>query len=255
HNLHIADINLTRLLQKSVDLLKQKIDSKELVCKLDLPDEMLMVRGDQFILGEVIYQLLHNAIIFNKPGGKIFIRAYTRVPDEVSEITNGAITFIEIEDTGIGVPSTDLEKIFDKFYQVEEHLTRGVGGLGLGLTIARRGVEQHGGELSVTSQLGHGSTFKVKLPPLAELRDVSIDNRLDVAHQQMLTYAKDMAQAVASQRRISKKLEQVQTLSTTLTEKLKQLCTDGPQQQILPDTLRQAQDIVQKLVELSQSQA
>ena len=186
HNLHIADINLTRMLQKSVDILQQKLDSKEIICRLELPKETLVVRGDQFILGDVIYQLLQNAIIFNKPGGRIFIRTYTTSSDEISQNVDGVTTFIEIEDTGIGVPSTALEKIFDKFYQVEEHLTRGIGGLGLGLTIARRGVEQHGGELTVTSQLGKGSTFKVKLPPLAELHDVSIDSRLDVAHQQML---------------------------------------------------------------------
>ena len=254
HNLHIADINLTRMLQKSVDILQQKLDSKEIICRLELPKETLVVRGDQFILGDVIYQLLQNAIIFNKPGGRIFIRTYTTSSDEISQNVDGVTTFIEIEDTGIGVPSTDLEKIFDKFYQVEEHLTRGIGGLGLGLTIARRGVEQHGGELTVTSQLGKGSTFKVKLPPLAELHDVSIDSRLDVAHQQMLTYAKDMAHAVASQRRISKKLEHVQTLSTTLAEKLEQLCTSESMHQNHTDVLSQAQEIVQKLTELSQSQ-
>jgi hypothetical protein len=135
---------------------------------------------------------------------------------------------------------------------VEEHLTRGYGGLGLGLTIARRGVEQLGGELTVSSELGRGSTFKVTLPPLARLQDVSIDGRLDVAHQQMLTYAKDVAQAVASQRRASKKLEQVQDLSTVLSGKLKKLADVAPSGVEDCDLLNQVQDISQELVTLSQ---
>lgn len=255
HHLHIADIDLSRLLQKSVDLLQQKIEAKEINCHLDLPEETLVVRGDQFIMGDVIYQLLSNAIIFNKPGGEILVRAYTTYPDEGSPAGEDRVTLIEIADTGIGIPSTDLEKIFDRFYQVEEHLTRGFGGLGLGLTIARRGIEQHGGELTVTSQLGQGSTFKVSLPPLAQLQDVSIDSRLDVAHQQMLTYAKDMAQAVASQRRVSKKLDQVQELTAVLIEKLEQLRTDDQSLGEDRDLLNQLQKIGQELIRVSQPEA
>jgi PAS domain S-box-containing protein len=255
HNLHVADINLSRLLQKSVDLLQPKMDAKDLTCHLELPEEILMVRGDQFILGEVIYQLLQNAIVFNKPGGKIIVRAYqSSSSKEALKKDNEPITFIEIEDAGIGIPSTDLEKIFDRFYQVEEHLTRGVGGLGLGLTIARHGVEQHGGELTVTSQFGQGSNFKMMLPSLAELNDVSIDNRLDVAHQQMLTYAKDMAQAISSQRRMSKKLEQVQMLSSNLAKKFEQLLAVVSNNDEHLDPLTQAQGITQELVQLSKSE-
>jgi len=255
HHLHIADIDLSRLLQKSVDSLQQKIEAKEINCQLDLPEETLIVRGDQFIMGDVIYQLLSNAIIFNKPGGEILVRAYTSYPDEGAPEGEDRVTLIEIADTGIGIPSTDLEKIFDRFYQVEEHLTRGFGGLGLGLTIARRGVEQHGGELTVTSQLGEGSTFKVTLPPLAQLQDVSIDSRLDVAHQQMLTYAKDMAQAVASQRRASKKLDQVQNLTAVLNEKLEQLRINDQTLGEDNELLNQLQEIGQELIRLSQPEA
>ncbi len=257
-NLHITEIDLRKLLRQSVDLLQQKIEAKNLTCQLELPDHDLAVRGDRFILDDIFYQLINNAITFNNSDGKIVIRGYqldgSKVPTE--QLEDGT-TIIEIEDTGIGIPTTDLEKIFDKFYQVEEHLTRAVGGLGLGLTIARLGVEQHGGQLSVTSRLGQGSTFRVTLPPITQLNEVSIDNRLDVAHQQMLTYAKDMAQAVASERKTRKKIEQINSLSSDLAEKLSLLPAapdiagadvDGYN----ADLLSQMQDITQELVRLTE---
>ena len=257
-NLHIAEIDLRKLLRQSVDLLQQKIEAKNLTCQFELPDQKLAVRGDRFILDDIFYQLINNAITFNNPDGKIIIRGYQLDGSNVfEEQLEDGTTIIEIEDTGIGIPTTDLEKIFDKFYQVEEHLTRGVGGLGLGLTIARRGAEQHGGQLSVTSSLGRGSSFRVTLPPITQLNEVSIDNRLDVAHQQMLTYAKDMAQAVASERKTRKKIEQINSLSTDLAEKLSLLPADSDfagadLNGYKTDLLGQIQDITQELVRLTE---
>jgi two-component system phosphate regulon sensor histidine kinase PhoR len=216
-NMHIAEVDMTRLLQKSVNMLQHKMEAENIGCTLELPAQDLMVRGDHFILDGIIYQLLSNAIKFNRSGGKVFVRA--RQVEAAGAISHGlyaGTTIIEIEDTGIGIPKTDLDKVFDKFYQVEEHLTRGIGGLGLGLTIAKRGVEQHGGLLTVSSQFGVGSTFRIILPPLKELNEVSIDNRLDMAHRQMLTYARDMARAVSLERKMSRKMERINALSANL---------------------------------------
>jgi two-component system phosphate regulon sensor histidine kinase PhoR len=262
HDLHISDVDLNQLLQKTVDLLRHQIEAKNITCHFQVPSEKLIVQGDRFILGEVIYQLLNNAIVFNKPEGKIAIRTgYLNSSDASTEEFAEGTTLIEIEDTGIGIPRTDLEKVFDKFYQVEEHLTRGVGGLGLGLTIARRGVEQHGGQLTVTSQLEQGSIFRILLPPITQFSDVSIDKRLDVAHQQMLTYAKDMAQAVASQRRMSKRMNLVKTLSVNLIMKLEPLFSVVPQTGMsgisnveYTGTLDQVQQIVKEIVKLSEQE-
>jgi len=253
HSLHIADIDLSRLLQKSVEILREQIEAKGITCRVELPHELLIVRGDQFILSEVIYQLLNNAITFNKPNGSITIRA-RRLPRSIPPTpeAEGELTIIEIIDAGIGIPQVDLDRIFDKFYQVEEHLTRGVGGLGLGLTIAKRGVEQHGGQITVTSQLGKGSNFRIGLPPITQLSDVSIDGRLDVAHQQMLVYAKDMAHVLASQRRISKKMEHMKTLSAGLASKLEQLSTFEVDSGSYHDILGQARNLTQQLAEMSE---
>lgn len=252
YSLHIADIHLSDLLQKTMDLLAPQIEAKEITYHLEPPRESLIVRGDRFILSKVIYQLLNNAIIFNKPKGKIFIRI-RRIPssDLPAGETSGHETLIEIEDTGIGIPQTDLNRIFDKFYQVEEHLTRGVGGLGLGLTIAKRGVEQHGGRLTVSSRLGQGSIFRVTLPSITELKDVSIDNRLDVAHQQMLTYAQEMAHAVTTQRRLSEKMARMKSISIDLAEALKTLSNVEPNSEAYTNVLNQTNTLVQKLAELA----
>lgn len=215
-SLHVANINLNQLLHKTIGLLQNQIETKELDCHLQLPEEELIVQGDRFILDEVFYQILKNAVLFNESKGKIFVRARQLQEDE------GEVTLIEVEDTGIGIPQTDLERVFDKFYQVEEHLTRDVGGLGLGLAIARRGVEQHGGKLTVNSQLRQGSVFRVVLPTIVH-NDVSIDRRLDMAHHQMLAYAKDTANAIASQRRISQKISEIRQANLTLLEEIHHL--------------------------------
>jgi signal transduction histidine kinase len=252
NNLHISDIDLNRLLHKCLTILQPQIKAKELSYHLDLPSDAIVIQADQRILTEVIYHLLENAVKFNKPRGKIFIRVY-HLPAASSAVDGYGRTgvVIEIEDTGIGIPQTELDKIFDKFYQVEEHLIRAVGGLGLGLTIAKRGIERHGGQLWVTSQLGQGSIFRMMFPAISESSDISIDNRLDVIHQQMLVYAQDMARAVTSQRKLSKKVEQINSLSLSLAEELNQLVIIQPNPEAHSKAIERAQKIVQELTNLS----
>jgi two-component system phosphate regulon sensor histidine kinase PhoR len=263
NGLHIVDIDVNWLVQKAIRLLQRQIGAKNIICQLESPTESLIVQGDQFILSEVFYQLLKNAVIFNKPDGKIIVRIQRLPLSEFEDMRKQVnekdkdkeVTVIDIEDTGIGIPQTDLDKIFDKFYQVEEHLTREFGGLGLGLTIAQRGVEQHNGKLTATSKLGQGSTFRIILPPITHLKDVSIDNRPDVAHQQTLVYARDMAYAVASQLKMKKKMKQIKTLSTDLAKNLTLLSAARPSSSNYTDTLNQAQRIIQELIELSNQEA
>jgi two-component system phosphate regulon sensor histidine kinase PhoR len=251
-SLHITDIDLSRLFHKSIKILLPQIKAKGLTYQLELPQEPFMIRGDHRILTEVFYHLLENAVKFNKPQGKLAVRVeYLHPATPSREAVEQASIMIEIEDTGIGIPKTELDKIFDKFYQVEEHLVRNIGGLGLGLTIVQRGVQQHGGYISVTSQLGQGSIFRVTLPTNSELSNSSIDNRLDIAYQQMLTYAKDMAQAVATQRRLSKKIEQIKGLGKNLTTELEQLATIQGDAQAFTQRLSQTQKIAQELIKLS----
>jgi two-component system phosphate regulon sensor histidine kinase PhoR len=252
-SLHVNDIDLGRLLHKCLIILQPQIKAKDISYHFDLPSNEIIVQGDPRILTEIIYHLMENSVKFNKPEGKIFIRVQT-IPSNISlpagELARNGI-IIEIEDTGIGIPQTELDKIFDKFYQVEEHLVRAVGGLGLGLNIAQRGVERHGGKLWVTSQLGQGSTFRVMLPAITESSDVSIDNRLDVVHQQMLLYAQDMARAVISERKLNKKMERINGLSLTLTEELNQVAVTQAGTEAYLNVIKQTQRLIEEITKLS----
>lgn len=251
-SLNISEVDLTQIFHKSIMFLQPQIKAKNITCHFELPDKPVIIRGDDRILTEAIYHLLENAVKFNKPQGAVKIRVnYLSLVAGAAENDNDQALMIEIEDTGIGIPQTELDKIFDKFYQVEEHLIRASGGLGLGLTIAQRGIQRHGGQLSVMSQLGKGSTFQIILPIKTQVSHVSIDNRLDIAYQQMLAYAKDMAQAVTSQRKLSKRMEQVKNLSSNLYEQLRLLATVQPGTPAYTNILSHCHKITQALLKLA----
>ena len=102
----------------------------------------------------MLNNLLTNAIKFTDARGRIMVSA---------ERKNGDVQ-VHVADTGIGIPAREVERIFDRFYQVEPHLTRAYGGLGLGLAIAKGMVELHGGKIWVESVEGLGSRFSFSVP-------------------------------------------------------------------------------------------
>jgi len=121
----------------------------------ELPDTPIPVQADPEKLGLVFVNLLNNAVRFTQPGGQIVVSAQL-VRDEV---------WIEVRDNGVGIPTDELENIFKEFYQVEDHMTRRVGGLGLGLSIARGIIKLHNGRIWAESKgEGLGATLKVVLP-------------------------------------------------------------------------------------------
>lgn len=120
----------------------------------DLPDEAIVVRADQK-LKLVFGNVLNNAVRFTTGPGEILVRLTATAEKAL----------VEIQDNGIGVPPDKLTRIFDQFYQIEDHMTRRYGGLGLGLAIARVLVELHDGRIwAVSEGLGKGATFKIQLP-------------------------------------------------------------------------------------------
>ncbi len=121
---------------------------------LVLPDQPVLVNADRK-MKLVFSNLLNNAVRFTPDPGNILVNL------TISE--NEAL--VEIKDDGIGIPTDKLIRIFDQFYQVEDHMTRRYGGLGLGLPIAKVIVELHGGSIWAESEgVGKGATFKVSLP-------------------------------------------------------------------------------------------
>jgi len=114
------------------------------------------VLGHKTRLEQVLVNLLHNAVKFNRPGGVVRVEA----------IHSEGTGRIVISDSGIGIPSEDLPRIFERFYRVDKARSRAVGGTGLGLSIVKHVVENMGGQVRVDSQLGKGSVFTVTLPCL-----------------------------------------------------------------------------------------
>jgi two-component system phosphate regulon sensor histidine kinase PhoR len=113
------------------------------------------VLGHRIRLEQAFVNLLDNAVKFNREGGEVRVEV-GRTPEGAARVT--------ISDTGIGIPSEDLPRIFERFYRVDKARSRDVGGTGLGLSIVKHVVERMNGTVTVESQLGKGSTFTVILP-------------------------------------------------------------------------------------------
>jgi hypothetical protein len=140
---------------------------------MELPPEVPAVYGDREKLEQVLTNLVGNAFKFTPEGGEIVISAK---PYD----GNGSRMAISVKDTGAGIPADQLEKIFEKFHQVEGSLQRSVGGTGLGLAITKGLVEAHQGKIFVESEVGKGSLFTFTLPiPQKERKDLPFRSVLD----------------------------------------------------------------------------
>ncbi len=135
----------------------QRLEAQvELSCQV--PESLPPLEGDREALAGALLNLLHNAYKYSGAEKRIEIRAGTR---------NGGVD-IEVEDHGVGIAKRDRKKVFERFYRVDNLLTRQTAGSGLGLSISRRIVEAHGGKLLLRSELGKGSTFTMHLPAAPE---------------------------------------------------------------------------------------
>lgn len=170
-------VSMRDVVREVVQGLENMAREKAVGLKEDLPDDMPLVRGDAYRLMQVFTNIVHNAIKFTPPGGEVRIGGFW-------DTERCAVT---VADNGMGIPAQDLERIFDKFYQVDSSSTRQQSGTGLGLCISRQLVTAHKGEITVESEIGKGSTFTVFLPlfsrrrPGEEERDRDEDGRARAA--------------------------------------------------------------------------
>ncbi len=147
-------VSIKRLVEDMVDAFQPEAKSRGITLRARLGPADLWVDGDAEKLGLALGNLIKNALQFTEPGGFISVSA-ENVPGYVK---------ISVVDTGIGIPSEDLTRIFERFYQVQSHLTRTHGGMGLGLAVTKAMVELHGGRVWAESMEGKGSTFTILLP-------------------------------------------------------------------------------------------
>jgi len=150
-----ADFELVRLdtlVREEVARFSERLREAALVVEVEtVPTD---VRGASEDLALMISNLLDNAMRYTRPGGRIRLEVAQR---------NGDVR-LTVSDTGIGIPSRDLPRVFERFYRVDRARSRNTGGTGLGLAIVKHVAEQHGGRVDAHSELARGSTFVVTLP-------------------------------------------------------------------------------------------
>ncbi len=132
----------------------QEAQKKDITMRADMGHGDLLVEGDVSKISIAISNVVKNALDFTNPGGHVNIAA-EQIPGFVK---------VTVKDDGIGIPVKDLTHIFERFYQVESHLTRKHGGMGLGLSVAKVMTEMHGGRIWAESVEGKGSNFTFILP-------------------------------------------------------------------------------------------
>jgi two-component system phosphate regulon sensor histidine kinase PhoR len=145
---------LAAIIGEAMEDLKERAEAKEIALQIHLPQALSSVIGNPIRLGQVVTNLLDNAIKFTPDGGTVTISARE---------TEGEAA-VEVRDTGIGIAPEDQAHVFDKFYRVKSAKVSEIEGTGLGLAIVKSIVEGHGGRMWVESELGQGSTFGFALP-------------------------------------------------------------------------------------------
>lgn len=156
-------VDLTPLIQQAIQEVQNEARAHGVQIETQLPERLtLLAQRDQML--QVVLNLLTNAIRYNKPNGQVWVRAFKRSTADLSTSSDRSEVILEVQDTGIGIPSEELPRIFERFYRVDKTRSRETGGTGLGLSIVKHIVEAHGGRVEVESEYRVGSTFRVILP-------------------------------------------------------------------------------------------
>ena len=158
-----SDCDLSSLLQQSFALLQGKANKRNIELTLFMNTTKTHLNADERKLKQILYNLLSNAIKFTHDGGYVRVKVVETVKKDNDNQKIPALS-IDIEDNGIGINESDLEKLFQPFGQLDGSLTRHYEGTGLGLVMVKRLVELHGGQVSVNSCLNKGSCFSFWLP-------------------------------------------------------------------------------------------
>lgn len=147
----LVPVRLDLVVEGEVERIRSRAQGKQLAVEVD--DEEAIVLGSHRDLSVAVRNLLDNAVHYTDKGGI-----------DVTISLSGDEAVLTIQDSGVGIPIRDLDRVFERFYRVDADRSRATGGTGLGLSIVKHVVESHGGTVEVESQLGAGSLFTVRLP-------------------------------------------------------------------------------------------
>jgi len=152
--LRLEPTNVGGIVEEAVAGLLRVAQAKGIELTIQSPPRLPRIPADRARIKQVFINLLDNAVKYCPEGSKVQVRLQT----------DGDSMIVEVADNGPGIPEEDLPHIFEKMYRVEKEGTRAVEGSGLGLSIVKRIVELHGGQIAVESAVGRGTTFRVRLP-------------------------------------------------------------------------------------------
>ncbi|KAA3642369.1 MAG: HAMP domain-containing protein [Chloroflexi bacterium] len=153
--LELAEMDVSALLQDTVEAFAPIAEENKLNLELEMEDDLPNIQADRSRITQSLHNLLHNAMHHTSAGGTVTLRA----SQQDTTLT------IKVEDTGAGMDTEQLARVFDRFYRADEARSRDDGGTGLGLAIVKAIIEAHGGEVSASSEgLGQGSLFRLVLP-------------------------------------------------------------------------------------------
>ena len=152
--LTVAQFDLVAMSGRVLENSRPEAEAKTIALLTQIPPTLPIV-GDEARLEQVLHNLLGNGLKYTPAGGQVIL-TIVLTPDEQ--------VLISVRDTGLGIPAGDLPHIFEKFYRVRNQATKNIAGTGLGLAIVKRIVQAHNGQITVDSQEGQGSTFRVVMP-------------------------------------------------------------------------------------------
>ena len=152
--LNLQNCNIVNVVESVTQSVSEYVKTKSIELVFDTDIEECIISCDPEKIERVILNLLANSIKFTKPGGRMKVNMYDK----------GKNIIISVKDTGIGIPKDKLDIIFDRFRQVDKSLTRKQEGSGIGLSIVKSLVELHNGKISVLSEYGKGTEFRIVLP-------------------------------------------------------------------------------------------
>jgi len=153
--LETGALSLETVLEETLPVVQAGAAAKGLTLTTSIPADLPSIRGDRDKVGQILLNLLDNAVKFTEAGG-IDIRSHAS--QDGSQVT------VEISDTGIGIPKADLPRLGERFYRVDRTRSRELGGTGLGLSIVKHLIMAHRGRLEIESNLGRGTTVKAIFP-------------------------------------------------------------------------------------------
>jgi two-component system, OmpR family, phosphate regulon sensor histidine kinase PhoR len=148
-----VSLNLRDLAEEVVALVDASAAAQQISVAVLVPDN-IYVLADKIRLSQILQNLVDNAVKFNRASGKVSISAKQ----------DDGYASVMVEDTGQGIPALDLPRVFERLYRVDKSRSRQVEGTGLGLAIVKHLVQAQGGEITASSELGRGSTFKFTIP-------------------------------------------------------------------------------------------